>query len=47
MREAPVYGLDRAATVLAGSSAPAEEALQVAARIPEEPPESPELTLFG
>jgi hypothetical protein len=47
MREAPVYGLDRAATALAGASAPAEEALQLAARIPEEPPESPELTLFG
>jgi hypothetical protein len=47
MREAPIYSLDRAATVVAGTPVAAEEALQVASGIPTEPAESPELKLFA
>jgi hypothetical protein len=47
MREAPIYGLDRAAVVVAGTPVSAEEALQVAAQIRKDPAESPELKLFA
>jgi hypothetical protein len=47
MREAPVYALDRAVIVVAGTPVSAEEALQLAAEVPEEPAESPELKLFA
>jgi hypothetical protein len=46
LREAPIYDLARAGAVVAGDSASAEEALEVAAEVPSAPVESPELRLF-
>jgi hypothetical protein len=47
LREAPVFDLRRAAEAIEHESIPAEEALKVAAEVPAEPAESPELQLFN
>jgi hypothetical protein len=46
LREAPVYELERGAAAIRGEAREAEEALEVAAAVPSEPPDAPELHLF-
>ncbi|MDQ6749640.1 MAG: hypothetical protein M3Z33_02610, partial [Actinomycetota bacterium] len=46
LREAPTYDLSRGAQVIVGEQISAEEALQIAARVPSEPEGADELQLF-
>jgi hypothetical protein len=47
LREAPVYDLSRGDATIRGEAREAEEALKVAAAVPAEPTDAPELQLFN